>query len=288
MRLDPSRAAYPLAAAEVRLRMDNREAAIAHAAKAAKLAGGDAALWKAIAALQARANDGLGEARSLQNCIRLAPGERAPYVRLVTLLLDHRTADGALAAASAGLDRFGADAELLRLHGVAAYALGRKAEAIQSFLKAIDAAPNDDTNFASLETLLPDAGGAAPEILRRLRPYAERNAIGRYLIALLLPAEAEDQLRAAAKGSPDFWPAHYELGRLLRNRGDRAEASEEFQIVLRLNPAHAESHYALSQLVAAPEKARFHRQEHHRLRQMAAQADRARAASKPRINVAIQ
>jgi tetratricopeptide (TPR) repeat protein len=186
------------------------------------------------------------------------------------------------------LERFGADAELLRLHGVAAYALGRKPEAIQSFLQAIDAAPNDDTNFASLETMLPDAGGAAPEILRRLRPYAERNPVGRHLIAILVPAEAEDQLRAAVKGSPDFWPAHYELGRLLRNRGDRAEATEEFQAVLRLNPSHAESHYALSQLVAAPERVRFHRLEHHRLRQMAAQAERARAASKPRINVAVQ
>ncbi len=293
IRIDAAPPAFHLALAETYLRQPDRARAIASAAEAARRAGDNAALWRAIAALQARAADGLGEARSLQECLRLKPDDRAAHIRLATLLLDHRTADGAVAVATAALARFPADAEVWRLRGLAEYAMGNKTDAVRSFLAAIDAAPEDAIGYASLETLLPDAEAVTPatipEIVRRLRPFAARNPVGHYLLALAVPAgaEAETHLREAAVGAPDFWPAHYQLGRLLQARGDRDAAIAEFQAVLRLNRSHAESHYALAQLVPARDQARLHREEHHRLRQEAARAEQARAAAKPRIQVAL-
>lgn len=291
IRLDAAPPAFHLALAETYLRQPDRARAIAAAAEAALRAGDNAALWRAIAALQARAADGLGEARSLQESLRLKPDDRAAHVRLATLLLDHRTADGAVAVATAALVRFPNDAELWRLRGLGEYAMGNKADAVRSFLAAIDAAPADAIGYASLETLLPDAEAVTPatlpEIVRRLRPFAARNPVGHYLLALAVPADAETHLREAAGGAPDFWPAHYQLGRLLQERGERDAAVAEFQAVLRLNRSHAESHYALSQLIPARDQARLHREEHHRLRQEAAQAEQARAAAKPRIQVAL-
>jgi len=288
IRLDGTQASYHLALGEIALRVPDHAKAVAAAGRAAKLAGGNVALWRAIATVQQRAGDGIGEARSLQSLLRLTPEDRAPYARLSALLLDHRTADGALAVAEAGVRRFARDAELWRLHGLAAYAMGRKEDALRSFLRAIDADPKDPVGYASLETLLPEAGGLAPEIEKRLVPFARRDPIGHFLLALLLPDQREAHLREVTARAPEFWPGRYETGRLLQERGQRAEAVAEFEAVLRLNAGHAESHYALSQLLPEREQALAHRREHHRLKQAAASAERARAAAKPRISVSVQ
>lgn len=292
VRLEPRAPMFHLAQGELALRQENRRAAIEAATRAALRAGNDAAVWRGIAALQSRAGDGLGQARSLQRIIQLTPEDRGAHLRLITLFLDHRTADAALAAAAAALARFPADPELLRLRGLAEYAMGRKPEATRSFLAAIDSAPEDEASYASLETLLADAdsGGESllPEVLKRLRPFAARSGLGAYLLALALPAEAEPHLRRAIAQAPGFWPAHYELGRSLRDRGERAESIEHLRAVLKLNPRHAESHYLLAQLVDDREEARRHRTEHHKLRQEAAQAGQQRAAEKPRIAVKVE
>jgi len=286
VRLDGAQAAYQLALGEIALRVPDPVRAMAAAGRAASLAGNNPSLWRAIASLHRRAGDGIGEARSLEALLRLTPEDRMPYTRLATLLLEHRTADGALAVAAAGTQRFAQDAELWRLHGLAEYAIGRKEDALRSFLRAIDAAPGDPAGYASLETLLPEAGRLAPEIEKRLVPFAGRDPIGHFLLALLLPEQRERHLREVMARAPEFWPARYETGRLLQERGLRAEAAAEFEAVLRLNPEHAESHYALSQLVPDRGQALVHRREHHRLKQAA--AERARAAAKPRINVSVQ
>ena len=288
VRIAPRLAIFHLAQGELELRRQNRRGAGEAAARAAGRAGEDASVWRGIAALQARAGDGLGQARSLQKIIELAPADRAAHVRLVTLFLEHRTADAAAAGAAAALAQFPDDAELLRLRGLAEYAAGRKPEAVRSFLASIDRAPDDEAGYASLETLLPEASvELMPDILKRLRPFAARNPLGAYLLALAAPVEAEAQLRRAIEQAPDFWPAQYELGRLLRDRGERTEAIVRLNRVLQLNPQHAESHYLLAQLEEDREQSRRHRAEHHRLRQEAARAERQRAAEKPRLAVKI-
>lgn len=287
VRLTPNLPMFHLALGELELRKQNKRGATEAAARAAQRAGNDLAVWRGVAALQARSDDGLGAARSLQRIIELAPADRAAHVRLVTLFLEHRTADAAAAGVAAALARFPGDAELLRLRGLAAYAAGKKPDAIRSFLEAIDRAPDDEAGYASLETLIADAGDLRPEVLFRLRPFAARSPLGAYLLALAVPEEADTLLRRAIEQAPDLWPAQYELGRRLRDRGERAESIERLRAVLKLNARHAESHYLLAQLVESRDEARRHRTEHHRLRQEAARAEQQRLAEKPRLAVKV-
>jgi len=46
----------------------------------------------------------------------------------------------------------------------------------------------------------------------------------------------------------EYWPAHYEAGRLYMEKYNEAEAAKEFQAALALNPSAAEVHVAMAQL----------------------------------------
>ncbi|HUT95043.1 MAG TPA: tetratricopeptide repeat protein [Thermoguttaceae bacterium] len=52
----------------------------------------------------------------------------------------------------------------------------------------------------------------------------------------------------ALKIEPDYWPAHYELGRLFLEKYNQADAAAELSAALELNPNAAEVHVALSRL----------------------------------------
>jgi superkiller protein 3 len=268
--------------------------------QAARIEPEQVLVWRAVALVHGARHDGLGEARALQKIIELDPAGAAAYRKLATLLLEHRTADAALAVAQAGSARFPTDAELLRLRGLAQYGLGRKPEAIDSFLSAIDAAPESEVMLASIETLIPEAAGAdrLPAIQDRLRRFAQAkptSPLGPFLLALAAAhgsEEKESHLRKALAADASFWPAHYELGRLLRDRGgDASAAIESFNATLELNPLHEGAHFALSLLYAEAgdrEKARTHRQTHHRLRAQAAEAEQKRNAAAPRLEVTVR
>lgn len=62
----------------------------------------------------------------------------------------------------------------------------------------------------------------------------------RFLVNELYP----DALAADA----NFWPAHYESGRLFLEKYNRAEAAREFEAALKINPSAAEVHAAVAQL----------------------------------------
>jgi len=47
---------------------------------------------------------------------------------------------------------------------------------------------------------------------------------------------------------PDFWPAHYDAGRLLLEKYNQADAAKQFQAVLQINPQAADAHVALAEL----------------------------------------
>jgi len=161
-----------LALGDVRLRQENRAGAAVAAKRARVLAGKSATAWKGLEALEIRLGDALGQAQALEMLVRLTPEDRDVYVRLASLLLEHRTAAAAKVVAEAGLRRFPRDAGLLRLQGLAWYGLGRKQEALSSFLAAMDAAPADEEAHASVETLLGDAGDQLPQVIERLRRFS--------------------------------------------------------------------------------------------------------------------
>ena len=295
-RIDPAFVFTWLALGDVRLRQGNRVGAKADARRAQSLAGKSAAAWKGLEALESRIGDAVGQAQALETLIRLTPEDRVAYVRLANLLLEHRTADAALVVAGAGLRRFPGDADLLRLQGLAFYALGRKQEALASFLAAMDAAPGDEMAYASVETLLGDAGGQLPLVSERLNRFSALrpdSPLGPFLLALASssPQDQERLLRKAIALDAGFWPAHFELHRRLREQGKRQEAIDALEATLRLNPNHEGAHFALAELYLEAgdrEKARAHRMEHHRLRAAAADDEQKRTAEAPKFAVKLQ
>ena len=294
--LDPGSVFAWLALGDVRLRQGNHAEAARSAKRAQSLAGKSAAAWKALAVLQQRLGDNTGEVQSLRSAIRLAPEDRSLHVRLTNLLIEHRNADTALAVATAALNRFTTDAELLRLRGLALYGLGRKGEALDAFLAAMDAAPADEVVHASVETLIEDAGDRLPQLTQRLRRFREQrpaSPLGPFLLALASRSAEEKQslVREAIGVESSFWPAYFELHRLLRGQGDSLQAIQALKETLRLNPNHEGAHFALAELYLEAgdrEKAREHRLQHDRLRAGAAAEERRRAAENQRLPVGTQ
>jgi tetratricopeptide (TPR) repeat protein len=306
-RLKPDSPMVWLGLAQVRLQLGRAEQGLEAASRAAELAGGDPAVSRALAMLNAQAAEFYsGSAKALrlkkeparavehfQLAIRLNPDQPSYYAELATLFLDHRTPEPAAAVLDAAVARFPKDAELHRLLGLARYAAGDSQRALDAFLAAIELAPDSELMYVSLETLLPEAGSRMDQIVARLRRYAQKNPsspVGHYLLALSNgsgnDAETEALLRKAIASDAAFWPAWYELHKLLLARDQLAQASEALEKVGSLNPNHAPSHYSLAQIYARlgnRDRSRKHRQIHHQLISAEREAAEARRAQSPRL-----
>lgn len=227
-----------------------------------------------------------------QNAIRVAPGEQQAYYKLATLFLDHRTPQPAVSILTAAASKFEKEAEYQRLLGLAWYQIGETQKAIDAFLLASDLAPESDVGYASLETLLGDAGPRLPEIITRLRRFQERrpeSPVGHFLLGRARqldgasPAEVEGLFEKAVEVNSQFWPAYYELGQLLGSSGRIDDALKALLRSVALNRAYAPAHYALARLYAAKgdrTRAVAHRKTHHELARAEEEAtQRARAAA---------
>src|SRR5260370_41813410 len=151
-------------------------------------------VWSAIGLLHetlakaAARNDAPTAAKEFQEAIRFDPRRPVYYLELAQLFLDHDTAEPAEVVLKNAVRRFPTNAEVLRLLGLADYAQGKSQEALDAFLKAIDADPDVESAYASLEVLLPDARQRLPEIVTKLRRFSERHPespIGPFLMALI-------------------------------------------------------------------------------------------------------
>src|SRR5262249_20334791 len=145
--------------------------------------------------------------------------------------------------------RFPRNAGLLRLLGLARYAQGKYAPALDAFLQAIDADPDSETGYASLEVLLPEAGTRLAEVVAKLRTYADKHPespLGPYLLALAGAPDRTELLRKSIQAAPNFWPAHFELFKQLRNDGKRDEALVELRQTISFQPDFAPAHYAMA------------------------------------------
>jgi len=239
------------------------------------------------------ASDAPRAVEAFQRAIRLDPSEAVSYLKLVALLLDHRTPLPAIAVLNSAVTRFNNHAEFRRLLGLAYYQTGDFDKAIQQFLAVLDIEPDGDAGYASLETLLPIAGARLPEIIRRLRGFRERrpdSPVGHFLLSRALSADAsapgsevEALLRQAIRADPNFWPAHFELAQLEESRDNRENALQSLERVVKLNPEYAPAHYTLAQLYAQKgdrPRAVEHRRKHHSLvDRERTRTERARAES---------
>jgi len=323
----PDSAAAWLAVAQVRFKLGQRLSALEAAARAANLAGDAPPIWHALALLHSDAGgfatavafeeryvqasganpselhrlraqahrvagDPAQAADEFQRAISAAPDRWTAYGDLAGMFLDHRTPEPALVLLDPVSGRFRRMAEYHHLLGLALYQTGNADKAIDSFLAIADLEPNSDLGYASLETLLADAGARRAEIAARLRGFRGRNPnnpVGHFLLARLLALEGAAQpeievlLRRAIAVEPKFWPAYYELAQVFETLSKNAEAVRLLNAAVRLNPEYAAAHFSLSRLYAKlgdRDLAVSHRKRHGELldRQRAATA-RARAES---------
>lgn len=231
----------------------------------------------------------------LQRAVQLDPGTPGHYVDLVQLFLDHRTPEPALMILENALQKFPTNLEILRLLGLAHYAVGDQAKALDTFLEIIDLDPNSQVGYASLETLLPYAGDRLGEIIKKLQGYCQRHSsdpLGYYLLAAALvarsgeSAESEKLLRQAILVEQSFWPAYFELHKKLERDGDLGEAIQVLKKTIELNPGHAQAHYALARIygkLGEREKAIEERKAHHKLVLEEREATEKRQAAYPRL-----
>ena len=177
---------------------------------------------------------------------------------------------------------------------LARFALGKTQLALDSFLRAIDADPDAEVGYASLETLLPEAGSRMPEIAARLRRFASQhgeNPIGPYLLAMAGEPNPEDLLRRAIRNSPGFWPAHFELYKALRERESWEQAVTELRKTLELNADFAPAHYAMAEYynrTGDRAGAARERELHHQLLAAQRRAEQEHRASAPRLAFTVE
>ncbi|MDQ1468821.1 MAG: hypothetical protein QOJ99_301 [Bryobacterales bacterium] len=243
-----------------------------------------------LAKAAAARNDAPTAAKEFQEAIRLDPARPSYYIDLARLFLDHETPEPAEAVLRNAVQHFPGNPEVLRLLGLADYAQGNNQKALDTFLKVIEAVPDSESAYASLEVLLPDAGQRLPEIISRLRLFSERHPaspIGHFLLALTVPEQAETLLRQAIRGAPDFWPAYFELHKVLKARNELEQSEATLMKTVQLNPDFAPAHYALAECYSRKgdrARAAQERELHHKLLTVQRHAEEQRRAQAPRLN----
>jgi tetratricopeptide (TPR) repeat protein len=149
-------------------------------------------------------------------------------------------------------------------HGNMLLSLGRSAEAIADFERALRIAPDFAEAHLNLGNALVVAGRIPDAIdhfrqTLRLRPdLAEAyNNLGNALYLEGQPQAAIAELRQAVRTKPDYVPAHENLGKILTRTGAFPAAIVHYQEALRLDPKNAATHndlgYAIIQAGRGPE-----------------------------------
>jgi tetratricopeptide (TPR) repeat protein len=239
-------------------------------------------------------NDAPLAAKEFQEAIRLDPTRPVYYLELAQLLLSHDTPEPAELILASALKRFPKNGALLRTLGLATFAQGKNTAALDAFLKAIDADPEDESAYASLEVLLPDAQPRTREISAKLTTFSKRHPdspVGPYLAGLLASNQAEELFRRAITAAPTFWPAWFELHKLQKAQGKSDDAAASLRKVIELNPTYAPAHYALAEyLIKKGDRAGAAREReiHHKLLNDQREADQKHRVESPRLAFTVE
>lgn len=176
-------------------------------------------------------------------------------------LIDLGSSDEAKSMFASAVVKYPDSASLWLGLGIAEYLLRQKADAIQSFLRAVDIDPEYLPPYSFLANLSGTSGEADTKIannLTHLIALHPDSAEAHYDYALALwkqykripnalaTAEIEAQLKLAIAQSPQDADAHYLLGVIYADMADYSHAAEELSQAVHLDPDNAESHYRLA------------------------------------------
>jgi tetratricopeptide (TPR) repeat protein len=256
-KIQPGRAEVWLGLAQTYLKQRQPKLADAAAGKAEPLAAGNPAILRGLALYYSEAGQSAKAAAELQAALRLRPYEEAYYFELSQIYLREQKFEPALEALNTGLKLFDKSAQLELARGVALYGLRRFPEAIDSFLRTIQLAPEVPQPYLSLGQMLDQAESKLPEIAKAFAGYQKANPqsyLGSFLFAKALvlengdPARIESLLRDSIGKNEGFWESHFELGLLFEKRRDFSSAAAEIERAVALNPKEATPHYRLARI----------------------------------------
>lgn len=293
--------------AEVYLRDHDQARAAAAAQKAEANAHGDPVLEHALALYYSRAGDFGDAARDEEIYAASVKADREAKARaaawyiaagddkkasalakqvssdpqqtfeLTQLFLRGQQFTDAAELLEAGLATHPDDAQLVLALGAARYGQRRFEEAIAAFLKVIHLDSSVPQPYLFLSRMLDQAGPHLPEIVALTRKWAEQNpdnaaaqlALAKALLAIdPASSNAEGLLRRSISLNSNDWDAHYQLGLVLEQKHQFAEAAEQFQAAIALRKTEPMPHYQLARVydrLGKPDQAAAERAIHNQL-----------------------
>jgi tetratricopeptide (TPR) repeat protein len=238
----------------------------------AKLATGENAdLRFQLAELEEKGNQPLEAVKDYQRAAELAPTEPHLFGWGAELLL-HRAIEPAIGVFRQGHERHPRSVRMLLGLGASYYAQGSSDEAAESFLQASDLDPADPQPYLFLGRLLANENVTPAGWVERMRRFANlhsEDAMAHYLYGLALTKQgepqfvigAETQFEKAIETDPHLGGAYLQLGILLAERKQFAQAEAMLQKAVECMPFPDEAHYRLAEVYRRTGEAEKARQE---------------------------
>jgi tetratricopeptide (TPR) repeat protein len=216
-------------------------------------------LHRLLGDIEEASNQPLAAEREYERALRLDPSEEN-YFALASELLVHRAVEPAIEIFGKGALAYPRSERMLAGWGAALYANGQYVLAAQRVCDASDLNPDDLNPYLFLGHMQQYSSEVLPCAEQKLARFVERHphnprASFYYAIALV-KADASDHggdprvqvlLNNAVREDSKFAPAYLELGNLLSERGQVAEAVGLYQKSIAADPNLSEAHFRLAQ-----------------------------------------
>jgi tetratricopeptide (TPR) repeat protein len=177
-------------------------------------------------------------------------------------LLLHRTLEPAIEVFRNASERYPSSGRLAIGLGIAYYSRGIYDEAVKFLLRAADLSPSDPRCYWFLSKAFDSSPSQADEVIERFRRFSElqpNDARAQYYYAISLwkgrraqdsaldVTQIEALLRKAIALDPQLPEAHFQLGNLLSDRAQHADAIPQYLAALNSNSDLPDAHYRLGQ-----------------------------------------
>lgn len=167
-----------------------------------------------------------------------------------------------------------ANAEVLRLLGIACHQLGKHTHALEHFSQALTLQPDNAVlhlNIGSCYNTLGDISAAEGSFSHALSLDRSMHAgwfnLGRLKLASAYPAEAVQLFRKALQLKPDYWQAAMCLGHALKATGDLPSSAAAYRKGIQHQPGSGDLWWSLSNIKTIS----FHDHEVQRMQQLVQQ-----------------
>jgi tetratricopeptide (TPR) repeat protein len=224
-----------------------------------------AELHSLLGEVEEKSRNYLASAAQYEQAVRMEPSQQNILNWGAELLL-HQTFAPAIEVFKAGTQRFPESAQLHNGLGIAFYGAGQTDDAVRAFFRASDLTPSDPLPLTFLGKA---CDGTSPSLADQIRSRLQ-NFLGRdaqsaelsYDLAMCLwkttpteskadrDAQVESLLKHAVTLDPAYADGYFQLGVLYAEERNYREATEQYDLALKINPNAANTHYRLGQALA--------------------------------------